>query len=211
MKEEADYEAVKMDESSQPLDLSGRPLNNQGHENSVHSLSRLGTPRASKVRSSAHCDAKRSVVTSCFSKETFHEKVGHENVFLCEKVPVNSCNVPTLGGKKFAPPMIEKTPLVCALKHQTITFNQSVVEHEITPYAEIYGKHPSELVSTAAGLIDAEPRCDPFTSRSGEVMKARAVKRHDQLAPSLHEAHIRRMNILESLRHTGFQDQSQGC
>ena len=48
--------------------------------------------------------------------------------------------------------------------------------HEVVPYSELYGAHPSTIMSTTSGLKFVSTRSDPFTAKGGEVMKARHMQ-----------------------------------
>ena len=45
--------------------------------------------------------------------------------------------------------------------------------HGVIPYSEIYGAHPSLLMSTVSGLQYVSNRSDPYTGKGGDVMKGR--------------------------------------
>ena len=70
--------------------------------------------------------------------------------------------------------------------------------HEVTPYSEIYGAHPSVVMSTDHGLKYVSTRSDPFTCKGGDVMKLR------------HAQHFKTKNMkhIEIYRSLVVQNQS---
>ena len=56
----------------------------------------------------------------------------------------------------------------------TVTFSDDVEEHEITPYSEIYGHHPSKFVVVRNGFKMVRDGSDRFTGKSDRVMRRRA-------------------------------------
>ena len=45
--------------------------------------------------------------------------------------------------------------------------------HSVTPYAEIYGTHPSKIVACSHGFKYVSARADAFTGKLGDIMKVR--------------------------------------
>ena len=48
--------------------------------------------------------------------------------------------------------------------------------HEVVPYAEIYGVHPSTIIATPTGFKHISTRADIYTGKLGDIMKARIVR-----------------------------------
>ena len=57
-----------------------------------------------------------------------------------------------------------------------IMFCDSVERFEVPAYSTIYDLHPRFLAATADGWKQTSSHCDPYTSKSGEVMRARCAK-----------------------------------
>ena len=78
--------------------------------------------------------------------------------FIQEPVAIiNSCLRTT--GKKGTRKVQVTGPL-----HEKTTF------HEVTPYSEIYGHHPRQLISTSDGFKLLSSRADPFTGKLGAIV-----------------------------------------
>ena len=73
--------------------------------------------------------------------------------------------------------------------------------HEITPYSEIYGSHPSRLVSTDLGFKSVPSHSDRFTGKSVVVMNARNDRVHEK--DRIAKAQARRELILRQLNDNG--------
>ena len=63
--------------------------------------------------------------------------------------------------------------------HRKVNFADDAELHEVTPYSEIYTVHPSTIAATPNGFKFVSSRADPFTSKLGEIMKARSKKLAD--------------------------------
>ena len=48
--------------------------------------------------------------------------------------------------------------------------------HEVIPYGKIYTVHPATIAATPHGFKFVSTRADPYTSKLGDVMKARLAK-----------------------------------
>ena len=84
-----------------------------------------------------------------------------------------------------------------------VSFSQKPDElSPVTPHSQIYGCHPSTVKASKAGLVKVGPHTDPYTSKNGEVMAARAAKRNsDERKAELKKAQIRRRQVIEEYNH----------
>ena len=69
------------------------------------------------------------------------------------------------------------------------------------PYAEIYPKHPSQIMMTADGYKSVKPRADRWTGKSAKVMEDR--RRKTWKNKTMDNATTRRELILRQLQHNG--------
>ena len=79
--------------------------------------------------------------------------------------------------------------------------------HFVTPYSEIYGIHPSQIKASSIGFQEVPSDVDPYTSKSGAVMQARAVKKWSPEAQeSFRKARIHRRQLIsdQSIGITGM-------
>ena len=67
------------------------------------------------------------------------------------------------------------------------------------PYAEIYPKHPSQIITTADGYKSIKPHADRWTGKSAKVMKDRRRKIWEQ--KTLDNAMTRREIILRQMHN----------
>ena len=79
--------------------------------------------------------------------------------------------------------------------HKRVTFNDCVREHNVPAYSSVYGVHPSTLVATPSGLKTVSADVDPFTGKSGMIMRARI----DKQKRNMQGVHNRRRYILALL------------
>ena len=54
-----------------------------------------------------------------------------------------------------------------------VSFDLNISVHETTPYAEQYHKHPRQIVATSTGWKAVSQSADPWTGKSGNVMRNR--------------------------------------
>ena len=62
------------------------------------------------------------------------------------------------------------TSQVCAVRCQSVELSDDIVYYDIMPYAEIYPKHPSQIITTADGYKPIKPHADRWTGKSAKVM-----------------------------------------
>ena len=79
--------------------------------------------------------------------------------------------------------------------HKRVTFNDSVREHKVLAHSSVYGVHPSTFVVTQSGLKTVSTDVDPFTGKSGTIMRARI----DKQRRDMQGVHNRRRFILALL------------
>ena len=91
-------------------------------------------------------------------------------------------------------------PAFVQLPHR-VQFSKDLELFDITPYAEIYGIHPRFIAATSEGFLSTSAYCDPFTSRSDIVMKARHAKQFDRSRMKIARDH--RRNILAKFKAKG--------
>ena len=82
-----------------------------------------------------------------------------------DRVLINSC-LKTLKSVK-----VNKRVHLSGPLHDKTTF------HSVIPYSQIYGAHPSILMSTCSGMKYVSTRSDPYTCKGGDVMQER-LKSH---------------------------------
>ena len=85
-----------------------------------------------------------------------------------------------------------------AVRFRHVWLSDAVDEvHDVPAYEEIYGVHPRLVVANAHEFKRVSKEADPFTGKSGMVMRARIQK----LAKDLSIANARRRRILLALMH----------
>ena len=67
-------------------------------------------------------------------------------------------------------------PMYEIMQGKILTFPDATECKSLTPYSEMYGVHPCLLKSTKDGMKHATSNADPYTSKSGEIMRARAQR-----------------------------------
>ena len=92
-----------------------------------------------------------------------------------------------------------KTSLSNNAKH--VRFNvQATSTLDVTPYSQIYGVHPSRLKATAEGMKIVQEHVDPYTSKKGEIMRARSLSmRKGMLLSTCPDAHEYRLHIMQKM------------
>ena len=93
------------------------------------------------------------------------------------------------------------------VQNKCVSFSSKIDTHFVTPYSEIYGIHPSQIKASSIGFQKVPSDVDPYTSKSGAVMQARAVKKWSPEAQeSFRKARIHRRQLIsdQSIGITGM-------
>ena len=93
------------------------------------------------------------------------------------------------------------TSQVCAVRSQSVNFSDDIIYYDVMPYAEIYPKHPSQIITTAHGYKPIKPHADRWTGKSAKVMEDRRRKIWEK--KTMDNAMTRRELILRQLQNNG--------
>ena len=64
--------------------------------------------------------------------------------------------------------------------HRKIRFKEEISYFSVPAYSEIYGCHPRYIAATSDGWRQVSAHADPFTSKSGIIMRSRCAKLHNE-------------------------------
>ena len=80
------------------------------------------------------------------------------------------------------------------MQGKIVTFSDATECKSVTPYSEIYGVHPCLLRSTKDGMQHVTSNADPYTSKSGDIMRARKQRQQTTTdSAKAADAHSHRM------------------
>ena len=83
------------------------------------------------------------------------------------------------------------------MQGKIVTFSDATECKSVTPYSEIYGVHPCLLKSTKDGMQHVTSNADPYTSKSGEIMRARTQRQQTTTdSAKAADAHSHRMKLI---------------
>jgi hypothetical protein len=83
------------------------------------------------------------------------------------------------------------------MQGKIVTFSDATECKSVTPYGEIYGVHPCLLKSTKDGMQHVTSNADPYTSKSGEIMRARTQRQQTTTdSAKAADAHSHRMKLI---------------
>ena len=114
---------------------------------------------------------------------------------------IRECDGPMLGrtdGCIAALALEPKTrPKISTSKHRHVSFQETPEVFSLPVYSSIYGCHPLFLAATSESWKSASSHADPFTAKSGLVMRARCAKAYSQ--QSKLDARFHRRTLLRAL------------
>ena len=94
------------------------------------------------------------------------------------------------------------------MRGKLVTFSDATECKSVTPYSEMYGVHPWLLESSKYGMKLVTSNADPYTSKSGDIMQARAQRQQTVTdSAKAADAHSHRMRRISAQKISPHQRQ----